>query len=233
MHPLLIILSHAASDVFVKQWYDAKVPVPIGGIDVKSQDADFFKRVGGKAVSEVTTNFVLRKPITEKSIPWWDAFIKKYNRAPVYSAAGAYDAVYVYGRRCHPGEDHRHRRGDQGAGKDRLRQPARPREVRRAARSPGRPRKRQCYLCAVASRRRARGRVAEGSRLGQDDRSALDDEELTRGAPPCWTSSYTALSSAPYMLCLRSASRLSSASRAFSILHMAPSTRSARIAFIH
>jgi branched-chain amino acid transport system substrate-binding protein len=93
---LLIILSHAASDVFVKQWYDAKVPVPIGGIDVKSQDADFFKRVGGKAVSEVTTNFVLRKPITEKSIPWWDAFIKKYNRAPVYSAAGAYDAVYVY-----------------------------------------------------------------------------------------------------------------------------------------
>ena len=24
---LLIILSHAASDVFVKQWYDAKVPV--------------------------------------------------------------------------------------------------------------------------------------------------------------------------------------------------------------
>jgi branched-chain amino acid transport system substrate-binding protein len=93
---LLIILSHAASDVFVKQWYDAKVPVPIGGIDVKSQDADFFKRVGGKAISEVTTNFVLRQPITDKSIPWWDAFVKKYNRAPVYSAAGAYDAVYVY-----------------------------------------------------------------------------------------------------------------------------------------
>ena len=93
---LLIILSHAASDVFVKQWYDAKVPVAIGGIDVKSQDADFFKRVCGKAISEVTTNFVLRKPITEKSIPWWDAFVKKYNRAPVYSAAGAYDAVYIY-----------------------------------------------------------------------------------------------------------------------------------------
>ena len=39
---LLIILSHAASDVFVKQWYDAKIPVPIGGIDVKGQDANFF-----------------------------------------------------------------------------------------------------------------------------------------------------------------------------------------------
>ena len=39
---LIVIISHAASDVFVKQWYDAKVPVPIGGIDVKSMDADFF-----------------------------------------------------------------------------------------------------------------------------------------------------------------------------------------------
>ena len=39
---LIVILSHASSDMFVKQWYDAQVPIPIGGIDVKSQDADFF-----------------------------------------------------------------------------------------------------------------------------------------------------------------------------------------------
>ena len=93
---LMIILSHAASDVFVKQWYDAKVPVGIGGIDVKSQDTDFFRRVGGKAISETTTNFVLRAPLTERSIPWWDDFKKKFNRDPVYTATGAYDAVYVY-----------------------------------------------------------------------------------------------------------------------------------------
>ncbi len=93
---LLIILSHAASDVFVKQWYDAKVPVPIGGIDVKSQDADFFKRVGGKAISETSTNFVLRAPLTERTVPWWDDYVKRYNRAPVYTASGAYDAVYIY-----------------------------------------------------------------------------------------------------------------------------------------
>jgi branched-chain amino acid transport system substrate-binding protein len=93
---LLIILSHAASDVFVKQWYDAKVPVPIGGIDVKSQDANFFKRVDGKAISEVSTNFVLRAPLTDKTVPWWDQFGKLYQRAPVYTASGSYDAVYVY-----------------------------------------------------------------------------------------------------------------------------------------
>ncbi len=93
---LMIILSHAASDVFVKQWYDAKVPVPIGGIDVKGQDANFFDRVGGKAISEVSTNFVLRAPLTPKTIPWWDSFVKAYNRAPVYTASGGYDAVYIY-----------------------------------------------------------------------------------------------------------------------------------------
>ena len=93
---LLVILSHAASDVFVKQWYDAKVPVPIGGIDVKSQDANFFDRVGGKSISEVTTNFVLRAPLTPKTEAWWDNFIKLYGSPPVYTASGAYDAVYIY-----------------------------------------------------------------------------------------------------------------------------------------
>lgn len=93
---LLIILSHAASDVFVKQWYDAKVPVPIGGIDVKSMDANFFDRVGGKSIGEVSANFVLRSPLTPKTVPWWDKFISLYKRAPVYTASGAYEAVYIY-----------------------------------------------------------------------------------------------------------------------------------------
>lgn len=93
---LLVILSHAASDVFVKQWYDAKVPVPIGGIDVKSQDTNFFERVGGKAISEVTTNYVLRAPLTPKTEAWWDKFVELYKGPPVYTASGAYDAVYVY-----------------------------------------------------------------------------------------------------------------------------------------
>jgi branched-chain amino acid transport system substrate-binding protein len=94
---LVIILSHASSDVFVKQWYDARFPMPIGGIDVKSMDADFYKRVDGKALSEITVNSVVRAPMTPKTIPFWDAFVKKTGRAgPVYSAPIAYDAVYIY-----------------------------------------------------------------------------------------------------------------------------------------
>ncbi|HJV51960.1 MAG TPA: ABC transporter substrate-binding protein [Noviherbaspirillum sp.] len=93
---LLVILSHASSDVFAKQWYDARIPVPYGGIDVKSQDADFFQRVGGKAIGEVATNFIVRAPLSPRTIPFLDAFKQHYNREPVYTGNGAYDAVYAY-----------------------------------------------------------------------------------------------------------------------------------------
>ena len=94
---IIHLLSHASSDVFVKQWYDARTPIPIGGIDVKSQDADFFTRVGGKALSQMPVITTLRAPITPLTVPFWDAFVKKTGRAgPVYTAFGAYAALNIY-----------------------------------------------------------------------------------------------------------------------------------------
>lgn len=93
---LVMILSHASSDVFVKQWYDAQVPIPIGGIDVKSQDNDFYSRVGGKAISETTQIGFSRVPLSPTTIPFWDTFVKRYHRDPVYTAGGAYDAIKIY-----------------------------------------------------------------------------------------------------------------------------------------
>ena len=93
---LIVLLSHASSDIFVKQWYDAQVPIPIGGIDVKSQDADFFARVGGKAISETVGLAIMRAPVTPKTIPFWDEFVKRFGSTPVYTGVGTYDAVHVY-----------------------------------------------------------------------------------------------------------------------------------------
>lgn len=93
---LIVVLSHASSDIFVKQWHDAQVPIPIGGIDVKSQDADFFTRVSGKANAETVGMFAIRAPLTPKTIPFWDEFVKRFGTAPVYTGIGAYDAVYIY-----------------------------------------------------------------------------------------------------------------------------------------
>ena len=93
---LIVVLSHASSDIFAKQWHDSRFPMPYGGIDVKSMDGDFCERVGGKAVGEMAVNFAVRAPITPKTIPFFDEFKKRTNRSPVYTAFGANDAVYIY-----------------------------------------------------------------------------------------------------------------------------------------
>ncbi len=93
---MVVILSHASSDIFAKQWYDARFPMPYGGIDVKSMDGDFCERIGGKSVGEMAANFAVRAPLTPKTIPFFDAFRKITNRSPVYTAFGAYDAAHIY-----------------------------------------------------------------------------------------------------------------------------------------
>jgi branched-chain amino acid transport system substrate-binding protein len=93
---MVVVLSHASSDVFAKQWHDAQVPVPYGGIDVKSMDGDFFNRIGGKSISQIAANFAVRAPITKKTVPFFDEFKKNSSNFPVYSAFFAYDAVFIY-----------------------------------------------------------------------------------------------------------------------------------------
>lgn len=93
---MIVILSHGSSDTFAKQWYDARFPIPYGGLDVKSMDGDFYERVGGKAIGEIAANFAVRAPLTPKTIPFFDEFKKRTGRTPVYTAYGAYDSVYAY-----------------------------------------------------------------------------------------------------------------------------------------
>ena len=93
---MVVVLSHASSDIFAKQWYDSRFPMPYGGIDVKSMDGDFCERIGGKSVGEMAANFAVRAPLTAKTIPFFDEFRKRTNRSPVYTAFGANDAVYIY-----------------------------------------------------------------------------------------------------------------------------------------
>lgn len=93
---IVVILSHASSDVFAKQWFDAQVPVPYGGIDVKSMDFDFCERIGGKSISEIAANYAVRTALTSKTIPFFDEFQKRTKRDSVYTGFGANDAVYIY-----------------------------------------------------------------------------------------------------------------------------------------
>ncbi len=93
---MIVMVSHGSSDIFAKQWHDAQVPVPYGGIDVKSMDGDFFSRIGGKSISQVAANFAVRAPLTKKTVPFFDEFKKRSPNYPVYTAYFAYDAVLLY-----------------------------------------------------------------------------------------------------------------------------------------
>jgi branched-chain amino acid transport system substrate-binding protein len=84
------------SEVFIKQYYDQKVPLPVGGIALAAQSSDFWERSGGKCVGEFTSNFIYRIPISPKTIPFWDAYVKRWGEDPLVTATGTYDALYVY-----------------------------------------------------------------------------------------------------------------------------------------
>ena len=83
-------------ETFIKQYYDQRVPIPIAGINVSSQSSDFFKQTGGRCVGEIISNLVFRSPITPKTIPFWDAYVKRWKTDPIIGAFGTYDAMWIY-----------------------------------------------------------------------------------------------------------------------------------------
>jgi branched-chain amino acid transport system substrate-binding protein len=92
------ILSHASSDVVVKSYASLKVPIPWGGIDVKSQEADSCKKLGGAAIGQTVLFGTppIKVAITPRTIPFIDKYTEKFKRAPVYTASCAYDSLYIY-----------------------------------------------------------------------------------------------------------------------------------------
>ena len=88
------IVSHAASISVVKAWADNK-PAPMGGTDVTSQDAKFWEMTSGACLGESTFNQIARGPMTDKTIPYWDTYVKKFGTSPLYAGAFTYDSVYM------------------------------------------------------------------------------------------------------------------------------------------
>jgi len=88
------IISHAASIPLVKAWQDNK-PAPMGLCDVQSMDSKFWEITGGACLYEVTYNFIARAPLTDRTIPMWDKYVKQFGTNPVYTVGFTYDSVYM------------------------------------------------------------------------------------------------------------------------------------------
>jgi branched-chain amino acid transport system substrate-binding protein len=88
------IVSHGSSIPLVKAWQDNK-PAPMGISNVGSMDSKFFEITGGACLYEITYNFIARAPLTDRTIPFWDSYVKKFGVTPVYTSGFTYDAVYM------------------------------------------------------------------------------------------------------------------------------------------
>jgi branched-chain amino acid transport system substrate-binding protein len=88
------IVSHGASIPLVKAWQDNK-PAPMGGANVGSMDSKFWGMTGGACLYEVTYNMIARAPLTDRTIAFWDDYVKKFNSTPMYVGGFTFDAVYM------------------------------------------------------------------------------------------------------------------------------------------
>jgi branched-chain amino acid transport system substrate-binding protein len=88
------VVSHGASIPLVKAWQDNK-PAPMGCVNVTSMDSKFWDMTNGACLGEVTYNMIARAPLTDKTIPFWDNYVKKFGTNPVYPSGFTYDSVYM------------------------------------------------------------------------------------------------------------------------------------------
>jgi branched-chain amino acid transport system substrate-binding protein len=89
------IISAQGGILMMTQYAQAQPKCLVAGIDVMAQLDTYWTETGGAAQYEVVLQSTLRTNKTTRTIPFWDAFLDAYGGEPLYTAIGAYDAMYV------------------------------------------------------------------------------------------------------------------------------------------
>jgi branched-chain amino acid transport system substrate-binding protein len=88
-------LAHIGTTSLV-QWAQQQRPFGYGGIHVPTQLPSFFGATQGAAISTFSqTTATAQSEITEKTVPYAEAYNEAYDGYPVYSGYSAYDAMYM------------------------------------------------------------------------------------------------------------------------------------------
>jgi branched-chain amino acid transport system substrate-binding protein len=77
-----------------RQAGEMRLPAIVFGINVEAQKETFWKSTGGKGNHVSTLNFYADVESTPKTMPFVEAFRKKFGRLPTYTAS-SYDAVMI------------------------------------------------------------------------------------------------------------------------------------------
>ncbi|HUN93895.1 MAG TPA: ABC transporter substrate-binding protein [Burkholderiaceae bacterium] len=88
-------ISHVGTQPTV-QWKSQQVPIPMFGISSQATNSTFWKDTNG-ATEGVLYNAVSGPgvAVTPKTLPFVDAFVKKFGNTPSYSGYTSYDEVYM------------------------------------------------------------------------------------------------------------------------------------------
>jgi branched-chain amino acid transport system substrate-binding protein len=97
-HPDLITtgISHVGVQPTV-QWHDQRVPIPMAGQSSQATTSTFWKDTNGAAEGVITaTAAAPGVAITPTTIPFTDAYIKRFGASPSYDGYSTYDDIHVF-----------------------------------------------------------------------------------------------------------------------------------------
>lgn len=88
-------LAHTGTSALV-QWASQQRSFGFGGIHVPTQLPSFYEETNGAAISTFSqTTATANSEVTEKTVPYAEAYQEEYDALPVYTGYSAYDAVYM------------------------------------------------------------------------------------------------------------------------------------------
>jgi len=94
-HIILTVISGPVGIPYARQLGELEIPVASVGINVEAQKLGFWEATGGYGNYDTTLHtYAQGVALTDKSIPFVDAFIDRFGETPTYNA-GTYDAIYL------------------------------------------------------------------------------------------------------------------------------------------
>ena len=79
--------------LYGKQWGELKIPACLIGVNVGAGDSKHWEGTRGMCNYEETSGSP-RVAYSDKSLPFWDNFVKRYGEPPLYTANINYDALF-------------------------------------------------------------------------------------------------------------------------------------------
>ncbi len=93
-HVIFSFFSASVGIPFAKQWGELKIPAAVLGINVEAQKDGFWAATGGKGNYVMTQNTYAKVGITEFTIPFVEAYQKRFGETPTYTS-GTYEAINI------------------------------------------------------------------------------------------------------------------------------------------